>query len=195
MTEQSEARVVWQCPDCLRTFRLPRSRPQPVRCRQCAQRQAEEEPIEFAAAVPDRATERASNGSSVRPAVTTASLIQSASTDPATGLSSDTTSAQMAQVLDHLSDIRRTMKLFRRFIWGIGIALLLNIALMGLSLLYGMSLIGSLSSFVSGEAGSVPGQPGRIDVDRERLPPRLQQDLQAVEEYSNVLNELLQDSR
>lgn len=100
-------------------------------------------------------------------------------------------------MIEHLDSINRTMKLFRRFLWAIGIVALLNVLLVGASLLYGMSMLGSLFSGVSESTdagGDGIGQNLNLNDQRalNALPPEAQK---IIEDYSTQLNEALRDAQ
>ena len=110
------------------------------------------------------------------------------------------TREQFDQMIAHLESINRTMKLFRRFLWAIGIVALLNVLLVGASLIYGMSMLGSISSLFSGSGdagGNGAGQKLNLDNPNalNNLPPEVRKNLEAVENYSDALNELLEEAQ
>lgn len=103
-------------------------------------------------------------------------------------------------MIAHLESINRTMTLFRRFLWAIGVVALLNVLLVGASLIYGMSMLGSFSSlFPGGGSAGRNDASQHLNLNEQRafndLPPEVRRNLEAVEDYSNVLNELLEESR
>lgn len=114
---------------------------------------------------------------------------------------------QLDQILNHLEGISRTMRLIRKFVWAIGIATLLNILVVGVSLVYSVSMLGSFTSLFSGDGGLVApdpeagngGQPrgnggGRGGpLDNVAIPQQARENLEKIEEYNNVLNDLLQE--
>lgn len=210
MTRETTDRIAWTCPECERTYRIPRSRPRPARCAKCAGRQKradDDSDVEFAEvpsepaarstlatpptlAAREPATQAGAAAGVERPG---AALAAAFGSSEATG----PTQVQIAQVLEHLESISRTMKLFRRFLLAIGIVALLNVLLVGASVIYGIWMMGSLSSLFSGDGGA--GGAAGLNVNAPNgaaaLPPQVQKDLRAVEDYSDALNELLQESK
>lgn len=199
MSRETTERVTWKCPECERTYRIPRSRSRPARCANCEgkkKRVDEDSDIEFAA-VPSEPAPRATHDLRETPVAAGAAIVsQSASTDPASA-SATPTREQFDQMIEHLDSINRTMKLFRRFLWAIGIVALLNVLLVGASLLYGMSMLGSLFSGVSESTdagGDGIGQNLNLNDQRalNALPPEAQK---IIEDYSTQLNEALRDAQ
>ena len=122
--------------------------------------------------------------------------LQSSTHDPASA-SATPTREQFDEMIEHLASINRTMKLFRRFLWAIGIVALLNVLLVGASLLYGMSMLGSLFSGVSGSTDGDGGDIGQnLKLNDQRalnaLPPEAQK---LIEDYSAQLNEALREAQ
>jgi hypothetical protein len=203
VSRETTDRIAWTCPECDRTYRIPKSRPRPARCAKCEQKKKtadEDSDIEFAA-VPSAAESRSaptSQGPESRFAVERSSAERPAHV--AAVPSDGPTREQFDQMIAHLESINRTMKLFRRFLWAIGIVALLNVLLVGASLIYGMSMLGSISSLFSGSADvGGNGAVQNLNLDNPRalnnLPPEVRKNLEAVENYSDALNELLEEAK
>ncbi len=199
MSRESTERVAWKCPECERTYRIPRSRSRPTRCTKCEGNQKrfdEESDIEFAA-VPSAPVPRATHAVKETPAdggaASVANVLQTSTDDPASA-SVAPTRDQFDQMIEHLASINRTMKLFRRFLWAIGIVALLNVLLVGASLLYGMSMLGSLFSGSTDAGGDDIGQNLNLNDQRalNALPPEAQK---LIEDYSAQLNEALREAQ
>jgi hypothetical protein len=203
VSRETTARIAWTCPECERTYRIPKSRSRPARCAKCEEKKKradEDSDIEFAA-VPPAAESR--SASAMREPASPVAAEHSSATRPAhvvEAQSDGPTREQFDQMIAHLESINRTMTLFRRFLWAIGIVALLNVLLVGVSLIYGMSMLGSLSSLFSGSGAAVGNGAGQnLNLNDRRalnnLPPEVRKNLQAVENYSDALNELLEDER
>ncbi|MBI1310915.1 hypothetical protein GC176_06365 [bacterium] len=200
MSRETSDRIAWTCPECERTYRIPRSRPRPVRCARCAGKQKridDDSDVEFAAL--------SSEPASQKPALTAAPTDRGELfSEPGAVLtvrggaseSAAPTREQLDQMIAHLESINRTMKLFRRFLWAIGIVALLNVLLVGASAIYGMSMLGSL--FSGGGSGD-NGARQNLNLNDQRalnaLPPEVRKNLKAVEDYSDTLNELLNEGQ
>jgi hypothetical protein len=209
VSRKSDDRAGWTCPDCERTYRISSARPRPVRCPKCEEtrtRAEEDSVIEFAAVAmepgPHAITasgEPTATGETESPvAVERSSAGRSART--AVAQPEAPTRKQFDQMIAHLESINRTMTLFRRFLWAIGVVALLNVLLVGASLIYGMSMLGSFSSlFPGGGSAGRNDASQHLNLNEQRafndLPPEVRRNLEAVEDYSNVLNELLEESR
>ena len=203
MSRETTDRIVWTCPECERTYRIPKSRPHPARCAKCEEKKKtadEDSDIEFAS-VPSAVAPRSAYASlepESRIAVERSSAerpVHVAAAQP-----DGPTREQFDQMIAHLESINRTMKLFRRFLWAIGIVALLNVLLVGASLIYGMSMLGSISSLFSGNGdagGNGAGQNLNLNDPNalNNLPPEVRKNLEAVENYSGALNELLEEAR
>ena len=119
---------------------------------------------------------------------------------PLSAIADDDHDAKQQQILDELAKISQTMKFFRRLVWGMAIAMILNVVLMGVGMVYSMSMLGSVGSLLQPAAGGEGGNLGGANVDpnkinMEGLPPKLQNDLKAIQEYNRTVNELLQEGQ
>jgi hypothetical protein len=102
------------------------------------------------------------------------------------------------QILDELAKISQTMKFFRRLVWGMAIAMILNVVLMGVGLVYSMSMLGSVGSLLQPVAGGEGGNLGGANVDPnninlEGLPPQFQNNLKLIQEYNRTVKELAEE--
>ncbi|MFP6764084.1 MAG: hypothetical protein VB858_10705, partial [Planctomycetaceae bacterium] len=126
-------RVSWQCPRCGRSFRVPTSRPQPDVCRTCAGTQNSDQNqnsdqaagIHFAEASNAQPTAQKSSAESLLSAPDSSSV--AAGPVAAHG----TTADQQTEILEQLKTISRTMTFFRRLVWGMILAMVCNVILMG----------------------------------------------------------------
>jgi hypothetical protein len=222
MSSSDRSRVAWSCPECSRTFRIPRSKPRPRLCPECAEKGKPSnvgQPAETAAAASDdeddnlyfqeAAPQRTSSLKFGVVAQTFANSSKDASTsaghktatDVGSSTSIDELSERVDQILEHLENISRTMKLVRWVMWGLGLATVLSVVVTAGGLLYSMSMIGSLGSLLNQPAdempvGEVPGVavPGGARLQGDvRVPPQLQENMKQIEEYSNTVNELLKE--
>ncbi len=203
MSRETNDRIAWTCPECERTYRIPKSRPRPARCTKCEEKKkrgSEDSDIEFAA-LPSTAASRPTSASSEPESPVAVDHSRAERSADVTATQPDgPTREQFDQMIAHLESINRTMKLFRRFLWAIGIVALLNVLLVGASLIYGMSMLGSISSLFSGSGalgGNDAGQDLNLNDPRalENLPPEVRKNLEAVENYSDALNGLLEEAR
>ncbi|MHC4876493.1 MAG: hypothetical protein ACYTGL_08335 [Planctomycetota bacterium] len=169
---------------------MPRSRQRPVRCARCADNSRDDDSgeIEFKSL-----SESAERTASVAPLPVAHSTEKSEKPSAVAGPGGAEVQRQLDQVLAHLDGISRTMKLFRRFIWAIGIAMLLNVVVVAACVIYGISMLGSLTGALSGSGGA--GAHGNGQEAINALPEQFRRDFQAVEDYSNTLNELLEEAR
>ncbi len=190
MSRQAAERIAWTCPECRRTFRVPRSRKRPVRCARCAGNSRDDDSgeIEFKSL-----SEPAERAASVAPLPAADTTGKSADTSADAQLGDAGIQRQLDEVLTHLDGISRTMKLFRRLVWGIGIAMLLNVVVVAACVIYGISMLGSLTGALSGSGDAGGNVNGQEAVNA--LPEQFRRDFQAVEDYSNTLNELLEEAR
>ena len=173
-------RVSWQCPRCGRSFRMPASRRLPDVCRTCAgtQHSGQDMPVHF---------EEASTGSTAAPAPPAPSISAPDShpvaADPTAA--HDRSADRQTEILDQLKTINRTMTFFRRLVWGMILAMIFHVILMGIGAVYAIRMLGSLDGLIQpAGAGNVGG-----------LPEETQQQLQQIREYSTTVNELLQETR
>jgi hypothetical protein len=201
MSHSSPERVVWKCPECLHTFRIPKSKSRPVLCAKCVKKAAalgavpspsstDDDEMYFKEAKPAKSSPLKFEVSVQRPVDT------GASPEASNNVSVEHLSDRLDEALEHLEGITRTMRLVRWVMWGIGFATLLSILVTVGGLLYSMSLIGSLSNLTGPPggvlpAGDIPG--GNMPRGDARIPPQLQQDMQKIEEYSRTVDELLKE--
>jgi len=154
---------------------MPAARRLPDVCRTCAGAQASHQdvPVHFA---------EASAGPSTAPAPSV-SAAHSAAAEPA-GAHHNSAETQK-EILDQLKSINRTIRFFRRLVWGMILAMIFHVILMGIGAVYAIRMLGSLDGLIQpAGAGNVGG-----------LPEETQQQLQQIREYSTTVNELLQETR
>lgn len=210
-------RVSWQCPECSRSFRIPASKPRPAWCPDCAAAMESDGDIDFdvpssagkskfnpsvtvkKAGEPKTTSERRTNESS-RGTPVPSPFGASSADPPRSRQSDDDDDAKQQQILDELAKISQTMKYFRRLVWGMAIAMILNVVLMGVGLIYSMNMLGSVGSLLQpdGEGGGVNLDGANVDpanVNLEGLPPKLQNDLKQIQEYQRTVNELLEEGK
>ena len=197
MSRETTDRIAWTCPECERTYRIPKSRSRPARCTKCEEKKKtadEDSDIEFAA-VPSEAESRSASANREPESLGAFESSSAARHGHVVAAPSDApTREQFDQMIAHLESINRTMKLFRRFLWAIGIVALLNVLLVGASLIYGMSTLSSLFSGSGAADGN--GAVQNLNLDNPRvlngLPPQVQK---FAEEYSTELNKALEEAR
>ncbi len=197
MSRGSSGRVAWTCPECERTYRIPQSLPRPERCANCEARQkrdTDDGDIEFAAAPAEPAPRAAFVREPLAAAVNAGTSSCSTIDAGAATESALPTREQFDEMIAHLESINRTMKLFRRFLWAIGIVALLNVLLVGASLLYGMSMLSSLFSGGGGAGANGAGASLQLGDQRalDALPPEAKK---AIEDYLGAMDDALQDAR
>ncbi len=121
--------------------------------------------------------------------------------DSGSTTSIDELSNRVDQILEHLEGISRTMKLVRWVMWGLGFATVVSVVVTAGGVLYSISMMGSLGDLLNQPAGEIPlgelpgngAQGGAMPQGNARIPPQLQEQLKPIQEYSNVLNELLDE--
>ena len=197
MSRGSSGRVAWTCPECERTYRIPRSRPRPERCANCEARQkrdTDDGDIEFASAPAEPALRTAFVREPLAAAVKAGTSSFSAIDAESATESAPPTREQFDEMIAHLESINRTMRLFRRFLWAIGIVALLNVLLVGASLLYGMSMLSSLFSGGGGAGANGAGANLQLNDQRalDALPPEMKK---AIEDYFGAIDEAQRDAR
>lgn len=117
------------------------------------------------------------------------------------GVSIEDLSNRIDEMLEHLEGITRTMNLVRWVMWGLGVATVLSVVVTVGGLLYSMSMIGSLTDLLGQPVGGLatdelPAEGGRAGDDGVRnaqIPPQLREKLKPIEDYSNTVNELLNE--
>lgn len=217
MSSSKESRVAWTCPECSRVFRIPRSKPQPRLCVKCSRKEKasgtaqssgtdDSEELYFQEA--DRTRSSSLKFGVLAQPVTSPAQPQSSSvhtdashSDSGSTTSIDELSDRVDQILEHLEGISRTMKLVRWVMWGLGFATVVSVVVTAGGLLYSISMMGSLGDLLNQPAGEIPlgefpgngGQGGALPQGNVRIPPQLQEKLKPIQEYSNVLNELLDE--
>jgi hypothetical protein len=218
-------RVSWQCPECSRSFRIPASKPRPAWCPDCAAAMGSDGDIDFD--VPAEVSKPATK-SRFNPSVTVKKGSGSKKTNepkqtepkkptepsrgtpvpapfvsaPPVAASSPQTDSEhddkQQQILDELAKISHTMKFFRRLVWGIAIAMILNVVLMGVGLIYSMSMLSSVGGLLgpSADVDAAIGNAGDQNAgaaDLDKLPPGLQEKLKPIEDYGRLLEELAKE--
>ena len=209
-----KSRVVWTCPECSRTFRIPTSKPQSRLCAKCSRNEKasgaaqssgtdDADELYFQEAEPTRSSSLkfgvVAQPATSPPQPSSASVVAAAV--PGNTTSIDELSERVDQILEHLEGISRTMKLVRWVMWGLGVATVLSVVVTAGGLLYSISMMGSLGDLLDPSGGGMP--VGEIPVDGVRggampqgdvkIPPQLQQNMKKIEEYSNTVNELLKE--
>jgi len=216
MSSSGQSRAAWTCPECSRTFRIPKSKRQPRLCPKCSKKGSVSGAVQSAGADDDddlyfQEAEPAPASSlkfgivaqPVAAPTKESSPTTADSRPPADGSSTsiDELSDRVDQILEHVEGISRTMKLVRWVMWGLGVATMLSVVVTAGGLLYSMSMIGSLGDLLNQPAGEMP--LGEIPVDGVRgggqpqgdvrIPPQLQQHMKPIKEYSDTVNELLKE--
>ena len=216
MSSSGESRVVWTCPECSRVFRIPRSKPQPRLCVKCSRQEKasgaakssgtdDAEDMHFQEADQTRSSSL-KFGVLAQPVTSPVKPQSSVHTNVSHSDSGSTTSIdelsdRVDQILEHLEGISRTMKLVRWVMWGLGFATVVSVVVTAGGLLYSISMMGSLGDLLNQPAGEIPpgelpgngAQGGAMPQGNARIPPQLQEQLKPIQEYSNVLNELLDE--
>lgn len=95
-------------------------------------------------------------------------------------------------ILDRLDELTKSMRFFKRLVWCMIIATALNALIMGIGLFYSMSMLGSIGSVFS-SAGEIDPEKLQNGEGLEELPPGMRQNLQAIQAYSDMLNELSEE--
>lgn len=215
MSSSDRSRVVWTCPECSRTFRIPKSKPQPRLCPKCSKQEKASGAVQSVGAddsddlyFQEAETSRTTSLKFGVVAQTVAASAKESSSGVGSGTSTDGSSTSIEElservdlILEHLEDISRTMKLVRWVMWGLGLATVLSVVVTAGGLLYSMSMIGSLGDLLNQPAGEMPmgeiPEAGPRDGARlqgdVRIPPQLQENMKQIEEYSNTVNELLKE--
>ena len=214
MSSSGKSRVVCTCPECSRTFRIPTSKPQSRLCAKCSRNEKasgaaqssgtdDADELYFQEAEPTRSSSLkfgvVAQPATSPPQPSSASVVAAAV--PGNTTSIDELSERVDQILEHLEGISRTMKLVRWVMWGLGIATILSVVVTAGGLLYSISMMGSLGDLLNQPAGEI--HLGEIQGDGGggvampqgdvKIPPQLRQKLKPIEDYSNVLNELLDE--
>lgn len=216
MSNSSESRVAWTCPQCSRTFRIPKTKRQPRLCPKCSKKRSATGAIQsdesvdgdelyFQEAKPAR-TSFLKFGVVAQPAVAAAKepLQDTGDNKPpidGSSTSIDELSDRVDEILEHLEGISRTMKLVRWVMWGLGIATIVSVVVTVGGLLYSISMMGSLGDLLNQPAGEIPigeliengGQGAAVPQGNGKIPPQLQEKLKPIQDYSNALNELLDE--
>ena len=223
MSHSNESRATWTCPECSRTYRIPKSKPQPRLCPKCSKKGNASRAVQSAGADDGdelyfQEAEPARSSSLKFGVVAQAATVPAKELLPTTGgtrpptdgttpptngssTSIDELSDRVDQILEHLEGISRTMKLVRWVMWGLGVATVLSVVVTAGGLLYSISMMGSLGDLLDPSGGGM--SVGEIPVDGVRggampqgdvkIPPQLQQNMKKIEEYSNTVNELLKE--
>ena len=198
-------------------FRIPRSKPQPRLCVKCsrkekasgaAQSSGTDDAEEMYFQEADRIRSSPLKFGVVAQPVTSPVQPQSSPvhtdalhSDSGSTTSIDELSDRVDQILEHLEGISRTMKLVRWVMWGLGFATVVSVVVTAGGLLYSISMMGSLGDLLNQPAGEIPlgelpgngAQGGAMPQGNARIPPQLQEQLKPIQEYSNVVNELLDE--
>lgn len=216
MSSSGKSRIAWTCPECSRTFRIPKTKRQPRLCPKCSKRGSASSAAQsagagdsdesyFQEAEPPR-TSSLKFGVVAQPAAPPAKVPLPDTGDiepPVDGSSTsiDELSDRVDEILEHLEGISRTMKLVRWVMWGLGFATVLSVVVTAGGLLYSMSMIGSLGDLLNQPGGEIPlgempldgGRGGAMQQGDVKIPPQLQQQMQPIKEYSDTVNELLKE--
>ncbi len=218
MSSSGKSRAAWTCPECSRTFRIPKSKPRPRRCPECSRKESasgatqstgadDSDEFYFQEAQPARASSL-KFGVVAQPAAAPASSqskpVSKETSQPAasSATSIDELSDRVDQILEHLEGISRTMKLVRWVMWGLGFATIVSVVVTVGGLLYSISMMGSLGDMLNQPAGEIPlgefvedgGQSGAMPQGNAQIPPQLREKLKPIQDYSNALNELLEEA-
>lgn len=217
MSSSGKSQVVWTCPECSRTFRIPKSKAEPRLCVKCSRkgksagaatssRDDDSNEMFFQEAEPTRSSslkfgvvaQPVSTSPSFRSKSTPEEISQA---DASSATSIDELSDRVDQILEHLDGISRTMRVVRWVMWGLGFATIVSVVVTACGLLYSISMMGSLGDLLNQPAGEIPigeiledgGQGGAVPQGNAQIPPQLQEKLKPIQDYSNVLNELLDE--
>ncbi len=217
MSSSGKSRVVWTCPECSRTFRIPKSKPEPRLCAKCSRkekvagaatssRDGDSNEMFFEEAEPTRSSSLSfgvvAQPMSPPPSSQAKSTPKETSqADASSATSIDELSDRVDQILEHLEGISRTMKVVRWVMWGLGFATIVSVVVTAGGLLYSISMMGSLGDLLNQPGGEIPmgdiledgGQGGAMPQGNAQIPPQLQEKLKPIQDYSNVLNELLDE--
>ena len=210
MSHSNESRVVWTCPECSRTFRIPKSKPEPRLCPKCSKQGSASDAVHSAGA--DAGDElyfqeaEPARASSLKFGVVAQPVSAPTTSDnkpPIDGSSTsiDELSDRVDQILEHLEGISRTMKLVRWVMWGLVFATIVSVVVTAGGLFYSISMRGSLGDLLNPPAGEMPlgeipidgVQGGAMPQGDVKIPPQLQQHMQPIKEYSDTVNELLKE--
>ena len=216
MSSSGKSRTAWTCPECSRTFRIPKSKPEPRLCPKCSKQGSASDAVHsagadagdelyFQEAEPARASSLKFGvvAQPVSAPTRESSPTTSDNKPPIDGSSTsiDELSDRVDQILEHLEGISRTMKLVRWVMWGLGVATVLSVVVTAGGLFYSMSMMGSLGDLLNPPAGEMPlgeipidgVQGGAMPQGDVKIPPQLQQHMQPIKEYSDTVNELLKE--
>ena len=214
-------RVARKCPDCGCSYRVPAEKRATASCPKCVdERRGGESNIEFAEAEEPKKTFSVSVTRSATAASSVADpFLEAASRGPAqsepvrskqTHREESPTAKRLNKpagdsqrddvILNRLDELTKSMRFFKRLVWCMIIATALNALVMGIGLFYSMKMLDSIGSVFSAAGEIDPDQPGdprqlrNGEGDAANLPPGLRQNLQAIQEYSDTVNELLQET-
>lgn len=195
MSKSAKSRVDWQCPVCERTFRIPGTRPRPQVCPEC---QTAREPQKSAAASAKSGplSEVPSDSGSPFESPTPTSPRTSARTASTSKDEQPLYAQEGQEILEHLANISRTMTFFRRLVWGMVFAMILNIVLMGIGVFYAMQQVGSLQGILQVPAPAparpqAAGQPAAMPpADGIPLPGEA---IEKIGEYSQTVRGLVNE--
>lgn len=195
-------RVAWRCPDCGRSFRVLAEQRATASCPKCSVR---EQDMEFAEAP---ASSRKSFSVSVTRSPSTGKSAESERHESRDSSSDAHRSESTARrlnapagdaarddvILSRLDELTKSMRFFKRLVWCMIIATALNALIMGIGLVYSIQMLGTFGDVFS-SAGEIDPQKIQNGEGLENLPPDLQKNLQAIQNYSDTLNELMDETR
>lgn len=186
MIEAMKGRVEWQCPQCGRSFYIPKSNPRPALCPHCA---GDDSVAARKHSSPPPASEP--------PAETTAASA-SASKSPAgpAGLPPEVehylATRERDTLNEHLANISRSMTFFKRLVWGMIIMLLINVVITIGGMIYAYQQVSSFGGLLNGAAGLDGLDLNELDAQQLGDPNNRAQ-LKQFENYVETMNELLRE--
>lgn len=192
-------RQQWTCPECGRGYRLRAGRSVPELCKQCIRRNERAE-AKAARNTEDAPThpKRSSDDDD------TETLVDDRRVSRRTGSGGKELPAEVEayiaeqerrQLLADVANISRSVASLRRLVWSLILMMMLSFVLMGASFAYSLSQLSSVGGLLDGlgqqnAAGQQPqAGPGNHGI------PGLDQRIQPIKDYADILNELAKEAR